>query len=334
MRIERCAHTLDGRHQRGEGRQNVLREQIGAEQMRTHDGLELAVCTRGPEDAAVTVVLAHCWTADMEDWHYQVRDLLEAFGDDVRILTWDHRGHGSSDAARLADCTIENLGRDMAAVIDAYAGSGRLVIAGHSLGGMATMALAERRPDILGRSDGVLFVATSSGDLDSVTLGLPEAGRWLKAQTPRVLAARAKLLSRKVRRRSPRIEGEVVHRFLFGDPMRLRDCGLVIDQLINCPPATMEGFYRDFMKHERTASLSAFDGIPTRVLVGDSDVLTPVSHARAIATGISGARLLIAPGAGHMLPLERDQLVSGELRELVTASLASARDRGAVAENA
>jgi len=302
--------------------------------MKTHDGLELAVCPRGPDDAPVTVVLAHCWTADTEDWQYQVRDLLDGFGHDVRILTWDHRGHGESDPAPLPSCTIENLGRDMADVIDRYAGSGRLVIAGHSIGGMATMALAEQRPDILGRTDGVLLVSTSCGDLDQVTLGLPEAGRWVKAQIPRVLAARARLLSRRVRRRNPWIESQVVHRFLFGQPMRLRDCGLVIDQLISCPPATMEGFYRDFMSHDRGAALARFDGIPTRVLVGDRDVLTPVDHARRLAAGIASARLMIAPGAGHMLPLERDRLVSDELVELVTASLEAARDRGAVTEPA
>ena len=285
------------------------------------------MCARGPADAPVSVVLAHCWTADMDDWHYQVRDLLATFGQDVRIVTWDHRGHGSSDHARLADCTIENLGRDMAGVVDAYAGPGVLVIGGHSIGGMATMALAQRRPDLVARTEGLLLVSTSCGELDQVTLGLPEAGRWLKAQIPRVLAARARLLSRRVRRRTPRIEAEVVHRFLFGHPMRLRDCGLVLDQLISCPPATMEGFYRDFMVHDRADCLASFDGIPTRVLVGDRDVLTPVDHARRLATGISTARLLIAPGAGHMLPLERDRLVSGELVDLVRAALAGARDR-------
>ena len=263
----------------------------------------------------------------MEDWHYQVRDLLDTFGQDVRIVTWDHRGHGSSDHARLADCTIENLGRDMADVVDAYAGPGRLVIAGHSIGGMATMALAQHRPDLIARAEGLLLVSTSCGELDQVTLGLPEAGRWLKAQIPRVLAVRARLLSRRVRRRTPRIEAEVVHRFLFGHPMRLRDCGLVLDQLISCPPATMEGFYRDFMVHDRAGCLASFDGIPTRVLVGDRDVLTPVDHARRLAAGISTARLLIAPGAGHMLPLERDRLVSGELVDLVGAALAGARGR-------
>ena len=299
--------------------------------MRTHDGLELTVRPRGPEDAPVTVVLAHCWTADQDDWHYQVRDLLDAFGHDVRVLTWDHRGHGTSDTAPLDACTIENLGRDMADVIDTYAGTGRLVIAGHSIGGMATMALAEQRPDILARTDGVIFCSTSAGDLDSVTLGLPESGRWIKDRIPRLLAARARLLSRRVRRRSPWMETQVVHRFLFGHPTRLRDCGLVIDQLITCPPETMEGFYRDFMAHDRVSALVAFEGITTRVLVGDRDALTPVHHARTVATHISTARLVIAPGAGHMLPLERDRLVSDELAALVTASLASASDRSAVA---
>jgi len=96
----------------------------------------------------------------------------------------------------------------------------------------------------------------------------------------------------------------------------------------------MEGFYRDFMSHDRGAALARFDGIPTRVLVGDRDVLTPVAHARRLAAGIASARLMIAPGAGHMLPLERDRLVSDELVELVTASLEAARDRGAVTEPA
>ena len=97
------------------------------------------------------------------------------------------------------------------------------------------------------------------------------------------------------------------------------------------PLATMEGFYRDFMTHDRAAALAAFDGIPTRVLVGDRDVLTPVAHARRIAAGIPTARLVIAPGAGHMLPLERDRLVSDELIGLVTAALTPVRDREAVA---
>lgn len=289
--------------------------------MRTFDGLALHVTAYGAEDAPVTVVLAHCWTSDAEDWHYQVRDLLDRFGHDVRILTWDHRGHGRSQAAPEAACTIENLARDLGDVVDAHAPHGRLVIAGHSIGGMAMTALPQVRPDLVARISGLLFVATSSGRLETVTLGLPEVGPAVRRRLPSVLAARARLLTRRERRRSPSLERAVVNHFLFGRPMRLRDAGLVVDQLVACPPATMSGFYRDFMRHERTATLAAYDGIATRVLVGDADLLTPPEHARRIAGAVRGARLLVAPGAGHMLPLERDELVSTHLVELVEASL-------------
>lgn len=286
-------------------------------ELTTHDGLRLHVTTHGRADATVTVLLAHCWTADEEDWHYQVRDLLDRYGADVRVVTWDARGHGRSEESPLEACTIENLARDLGAVVDAYAADGPLVLAGHSIGGMTIMELPETRPDLVHRVRGLLFVSTSSGELDSVTLGLPEVGSTAKRAIPHVLAARARLLTRRERRRTPAIERYVVHRLLFGEPLRLRDAGLATDQLICCPPATMEGFYRDLMQHERLAGLAAYDDVPAVVLVGSADRLTPPPHARRLAGGIRGARLLVAPGAGHYLPLERPELVTEHLVDLV-----------------
>lgn len=291
--------------------------------MRTHDGLELHVSTHGPEDADVTVVLAHCWTADEADWHYQVRDLLTRYGHQIRIVTWDHRGHGRSQVCSAGGCTIENLARDMGDVIDRYAPSGRLVVAGHSIGGMTMTALPAARPELLPRISGLLFVSTSSGRLDTVTLGLPEMGRFLRAQIPRVLATRARMLARGTRRSSPRLERQVAQRFLFGRPARPRDIGLVVDQMISCCADTFSGYYRDMMLHERTDALPAYDGIPTTVLVGSADLLTPPHHGRRIATNIRGARFVVAPDAGHMLPLERDRLVSDELISLVQVAFQS-----------
>ncbi|PVG84582.1 hypothetical protein DDE18_02990 [Nocardioides gansuensis] len=162
--------------------------------MRTHDGLELYVEVHGPDDAPLTVVLAHCWTADTENWRYQVRDLLSRYGHGVCLLLWDHRGHGMSDPAPQRTCTIEHLARDMGDVIDAFAPEGPLVLAGHSIGGMTMMGLAEQRPDIIARVRGALFVATSSSDLDTVTLGLPDAGERLRADPPDARRARPRYL--------------------------------------------------------------------------------------------------------------------------------------------
>lgn len=295
--------------------------------MRTHDGLELWVRVHGPADpsrASLTVVLAHCWTADAQLWHYQLVDLLSRYGHDIRILTWDHRGHGRSERSPEPACTVENLARDMAGLIDLHAPEGPLVLVGHSIGGMSLMALGELRPDLVARAVGALFLATSSGGLATVTLGLPELGPRAKAAIPEMLARRARMLSRRRRRRSPGIERAVVDRFLFGDPLRPRDTGLVVDQLINCCPETMRGFYNDMQKHERVTALAAYDAVPCRVLVGTRDLLTPPTHARRLVAHLRRGTLELVPGAGHMLPLERPDLVTGHLVALVDAGLAQA----------
>jgi pimeloyl-ACP methyl ester carboxylesterase len=282
----------------------------------TSDGLRLAVSVYGPDDAPLTIFLAHCWTLNRHDWHYQVRDLLQEFGHAVRIVTWDHRGHGESDPAERADCTIERLGADMAELVDALAPEGKLLLAGHSIGGMTLMELADLRPDLVARAVGVLFVATSTSELDSVTLGLPEMGPRMRAQIPRMLAFRSRTLSRRARRRAPIVERLVVRRFLFGRPMRLADAALTVDGIISCSADTMVGFYEDCMRHDRAHAVKAYDGIPARELVGTLDLLTPPAHARKLAEHIAGAELVVAPDAGHMLPLERDALVSGTLIKL------------------
>ena len=289
--------------------------------MRTFDGLTLDVRTYGPLDVPLTVVLAHCWTLNQEDWHYQVRALQQEFGHRIRIVTWDHRGHGASDVAPKSSCTIDNLARDMADVIDLHAPEGRLVLAGHSIGGMTMMALAEQRPEVYERVAGVVFVATSSGELSTVTLGLPEMGSFLRAQIPRMLALRSRTLTRRARRRAPIIERRVVRRFLFGEPMRLVDAALTVDGIISCSAATMVGFYENCMEHDRLDALKVLNGIPTEVLVGSRDVLTPPDHARRIANRIDGATLTVVPDAGHMLPLERDELVSETLARLIRPHL-------------
>lgn len=298
---------------------------LGRRTLITEDGLRLHVTVRGRGEAAVTVLLAHCWTADEDDWLHQIHGLLARYGHDIRLITWDHRGHGRSDASPARDCTIAQLARDLGQIVDAFSPEGPLVIAGHSIGGMTMTALPEERPDLVDRVAGLLFVSTSSGRLDTVTLGLPAASAALtRSRLPLLLATRARLLSRSRRRHAPVVERQIVTRFLFGEPLRPRDVGLVVDQIINCPPATMAGFYRDFMTHERTKGLAAFDSVPTTVLVGSRDLLTPPLHGRRIAAGIRGARFLVAPDAGHMLTLERPDLVTGELCALIDPLLAPA----------
>jgi pimeloyl-ACP methyl ester carboxylesterase len=191
---------------------------------------------------------------------------------------------------------------------------------------MTLMALAEHRPDLFAsRVRGLLFVATSGGSLHEVTLGLPRMGPRVRERIPDMLAMRSRMVSRRTRRRAPMVEAMVARRFLFGDDMRLRDHALAVEGIINTPAASMRGFFEDVMRHDRLEGLSALAGLPAHVMVGSQDRLTPPSHAELLAAKLPGARLTIAPRAGHMLPLERDQMVSTALAELVEQAQARHR---------
>jgi pimeloyl-ACP methyl ester carboxylesterase len=65
--------------------------------------------------------------------------------------------------------------------------------------------------------------------------------------------------------------------------------------------------------------LPTLAGIPTMVMVGEADTLTPPDDARAMAQAIPGARLEIVPGAGHLPPLEAPGEVTRRLREFLTS---------------
>jgi pimeloyl-ACP methyl ester carboxylesterase len=285
----------------------------------TGDGLRLHVEVQGDDDADVTVVLAHGWTQSMHTWRYQARDLPGAVDARVRVVRYDHRGHGRSDRTAECDATIDNLARDLAAVIDTLAPRGPLVLAGHSMGGMAMMGLAEHRPELFAdRVAGAAFVSTSGGQLDRVTLGLPRAmGARLRTRLPRLLALRARMLSRRTRRRPPTIESQVVRRFLLGRPIRLSDHRAVLDDLVATPADSMCGFFADLMRHDRSTALAALQTVPSTVLVGDCDRLTPPVHARRLAAAMPWAEFGVLRDAGHMLPLERDRAVTHALAELV-----------------
>jgi pimeloyl-ACP methyl ester carboxylesterase len=301
----------------------------------TVDGLRLNVHVTGPPDADVTVVLAHGWTQSLHTWRHQVRDLTDAVTSRVRVVRYDHRGHGRSEGTAEHDATLDNLARDLAAVVDSFAAEGPLVLAGHSMGGMAMMALAEHRPELFAeRVVGVVFVSTSGGRLDRVTLGLPPAmGARVRNRLPRLLAMRARMLSRRKRRRPPTLESQVVRRFLLGRPVRPADHRLVLEDLVATPADSMCGFFADLMRHDRSAALAALQSVPTHVLVGDCDRLTPPVHARRLAEAMPWADFSVLAGAGHMLPLERDDAVTRAIADLVDrhADAPSARTEAAPA---
>src|SRR5689334_20507129 len=127
--------------------------------VRTSDGVELHVATYG--SGPLTVVLLHGWTLDHRLWRRQTADLSERFGEQVRVLAVDLRGHGRSGSSELSDTNLFRLADDVHAVLAQCAPTGPVILAGHSLGGMAILEFAHRYPtDFAERVAGVALVSS------------------------------------------------------------------------------------------------------------------------------------------------------------------------------
>ncbi|HET6293241.1 MAG TPA: alpha/beta fold hydrolase, partial [Kribbella sp.] len=85
----------------------------------TADGVRLHVETAGSSDAPVTVLLAHGWTCSTRSWHHQLEGLPRVLGSSaVRVVAYDHRGHGRSETAPPGTTRIDQLADDLVAVLD------------------------------------------------------------------------------------------------------------------------------------------------------------------------------------------------------------------------
>jgi pimeloyl-ACP methyl ester carboxylesterase len=179
------------------------------------------------------------------------------------------------------------------------------------------MAFAERHPELFAeRVAGVAFVATSCGGLAELTLGLPPwlGKRLLSVErvANRRIARQPRLLGR------PKLARPGLRWLLFGSRPRPVDVAATAAQVGRCHPASMVGFRLSLNEHERRAALARMRTIPTVVLAGGSDRLTPLPHARAIAGELPATDFVLYPGAGHMLPYERAVEVAAHLTALVS----------------
>ncbi|SFT58317.1 Pimeloyl-ACP methyl ester carboxylesterase [Actinopolyspora lacussalsi subsp. righensis] len=287
------------------------------------DGVPLAVQEVRPADggeAELTVVLVHGYSLDSRCWHFQRRDLPRLSDPNVRLVLYDQRSHGRSGHSRRANCTIEQLGRDLDAVLRATARRGPVVLAGHSMGGMAIMALAEQRPELFReRIAGVALLSTSAGQVGA--RGLPKP--WLSKNNPLtrtmgVLAQWQPSLVESARRSGSHVAWNAVRRLAFGD--RDVDTALVDltdDMIASTTVETVTDFLDTLGSHDRTAALAGLRHSEVLVMGGDADRLIPFSHSETIAARLSDAELVRLEGAGHMAILERAEPVTERLSELV-----------------
>ncbi|MFF3144653.1 alpha/beta fold hydrolase [Streptomyces sp. NPDC057927] len=273
--------------------------------------------------APVTVVFSHGYCLNQDSWHFQ-RAALRGV---VRTVHWDQRSHGRSGrgVAQTKDGTpvsIDQLGQDLKAVIDAAVPEGPIVLVGHSMGGMTVMALADRYPDLVReRVVAIALVGTSSGRLGEVNFGLPVAGvNAVRRVLPGVLKAlgqQAALVERG-RRATADLFAGIIKRYSFAsrdvDPAIVRFAERMIE---GTPIDVVAEFYPAFTAHDKTEALAYFAELPVLVLAGVGDMVTPSEHSEAIADLLPDAELVLVPDAGHLVMLEHPEVVIDRLADLL-----------------
>jgi pimeloyl-ACP methyl ester carboxylesterase len=283
----------------------VLEPVVGtSHRLVSYDGGTIHVVEAGQ---GAPIVLSHGVTLSVRTWVHQLEDLAAA---GFRVIAYDHRGHGASVCGESGHSLV-NLAEDVRAVLEGLDLRGAVLV-GHSMGGVAVQAFAVQLPEVLReRVAGIVLLST----LARAPLG---------SQSTRV-KARIEQLTRRAPDTTrlwaaPNV-GLLAARIGFGRDPQPSHLELVRQMMLECPSETRREAPAVLIGLDLVDALHAIE-VPTLVIGGTADVLTPPHEARRLAEAIPGARLELLDGGGHMLMLER----TPELNRLIVEF---ARDVGA-----
>jgi pimeloyl-ACP methyl ester carboxylesterase len=270
----------------------------------THDRGTIYVVESGAETDP-PIVLSHGVTLSVRTWFHQLEDLPK---EGFRTIAFDHRGHGQSVLGEEGH-SLENLGRDVKTVLERL-DLHNAVLVGHSMGGVAVQVFVTQYPEIAAeRVAGIVLLSTlaytplgsrstrTKARLERLTKRMPDSTFLWDSKNLGFLAARLG----------------------FGKNPRPSHVELVRRMLHDCTPETRLLAPRVLVGLDLTKELPNVH-IPTLVVGGTNDVLTPPFEARRMANLVPGARLELLRGGGHMLMLEQreelDLLITDFAREV------------------
>jgi pimeloyl-ACP methyl ester carboxylesterase len=268
---------------RGEQTRRIHREEPN-EPDRGHEvkariaGTELTYSATGQGPA---VVFLHAFPLGRFMWEAQAQ-ALEATHTVVRF---DDRGFGDTPAGDGL-LTMERIADDAAALMD-HLGLSQAVVGGCSMGGYATLAFARRHPD---RLKGLVLQDTkASPDTD---------------QARRNRAA----LTDKIRKEGVSAVAEAFMPNLLGKTTQGENLALVErvrEVILRTPPQGMIDALAGLAARADSRPSLREIRVPTLVVCGEEDTITPIADSEELHRGIAGSQLAVIPGAGHLSNLEK-----------------------------
>ncbi len=236
------------------------------------------------------VVLLHPFPAHHEIWAPVAAELAPRY----RVVMPDLRGHGDSGVGD-GPATMEKHAADVVRVCEA-AGVGRAAFAGISIGGYILFELWRRARERVAAL--ILCDTRAQADTPEGRANRLKAAEDVLKDGPAgfVEAQIPKLLGESTRRNRPDLVDRA--RTMM---MRASAAGIA---------AVQRGMAE---RPDSTPTLATID-VPTLILAGDEDVLTPVKDAEAMRAAIRGSRLEVIPQAGHYSVFERADVAARDIR--------------------
>ena len=299
----------------------------------TSDGAVLIAEIDHLEGSDFTIVMPHGFALNRHSWFYQ-RQALRPF---ANIVVYDQRGHGEStyvEDAQERDHSIDQLGRDLYSVIQQCVPTRKMILIGHSMGGMSVLALADQHPELFGtRVVGVGLIATAASAVASTTLGLPRPlARVVQGALPgvaNVVSRGGDLIAHS--RWSKSDFGLLLTRlYSFGSVAPTHAGEFVADMIAGTDFRILVDFLPNLYDHDKRSALKVLQGVETLVIVGESDRLTPPAQSDAIIEAVPGAELVVLAESGHMVTIERpievNELLVAFVEKVIADHKNSARD--------
>jgi 3-oxoadipate enol-lactonase len=253
----------------------------------------------GPRDAPITLVLLHGFPHDRTLWREQLAAHATAFSD-TRIVALDLPGFGGSTPPRVA--TMDAYADAVAAAIDAVEAR-RVVLAGLSMGGYIALACWRRFAHKI--SALILLDTKATADTDAARTKRTEL--IAETHTAGVAASVAGLLpgqlGRTTRAEHPALVAQV-------DAMLRRT---PLAGVVHAAAAMRD-------RPDSTTTLETIT-VPTLIVVGEDDVLTPPGDSHAMAALIPRARVVTIADAGHLTVLEQPIAVNAAIAEFLDIAL-------------
>lgn len=241
------------------------------------------------------LVLVHGFPFDSAIW----KQTLDGLSDVAHVLAPDLPGFGGSQGAGQGDeVSIEGYADALAKWVSDLQ-LGRIMLAGHSMGGYVTFAFARRHPEMLIR---LIPVCTRPGaDSDTAREGRYKLAAAVKEKGPQAVvdAMMPKLFA----------EGTEENNATLVDQVR--------DNMLHQPSASLQAAILAMAaRPDATPSLGSIE-VPVLVVSGAEDAIIPADEADAMVTQIKGARPVIIQNAGHLPMLENPAEFNAALRDFL-----------------